>query len=258
MPKKRKPIADAPPVPLPRSDSPDGIAMVQVGPDHWIGLPTFDINEWFDTLEIPPDARAGILERGGGYDGFRVSPELLREALQWLHNHGRAGASAQTRYSAETMDMVAKRFARKQPGENELLEHLRRLDIRDELKRQAEVKAWGRPAGATAATVAAPQSQLSPELDGVPAPDDALVRKMKGNARCLLIHLWGRGNVSREEIRAVLHAERRKREPRAAVPTDRAVGDAVNYLARKLSEAGCLQTKLTKNGGMYYLSHPQK
>ena len=120
--------------------------MVQVGPDHWIGLPTFDINEWFDELGIPPDERAGILERGGGYDGFHVSADLERESFQWLHDHGREAASVRTRFSDETMAKVARRFGRKAPGEKELLEHLERLDIRDELQRQAAVKAWGRPA----------------------------------------------------------------------------------------------------------------
>ena len=54
------------------SDLPDGFRMVEVEHGRWIGLPTFDINEWFDSCEIPSEERAGILERGGGYDGFQV------------------------------------------------------------------------------------------------------------------------------------------------------------------------------------------
>ena len=43
------------------------------------------------------------------------------------------------------MAEVARRFGKKPLMDKVVQEHLRRLDIRDELQRQAEVKAWGQP-----------------------------------------------------------------------------------------------------------------
>ena len=92
--KKHKPApAELPSTPSP-SDLPDGFRMVEVEPGRWIGLPTFDISEWFDSCEIPLEERAGILERGGGYDGFQVSADLERETFKWLLEHGRPAVSA--------------------------------------------------------------------------------------------------------------------------------------------------------------------
>ena len=125
---------------------PGGFRMVEVEPGRWIGLPTFDISEWFDSCEIPLEERAGILERGGGYDGFQVSADLERETFKWLLEHGRPAVSARTPLvSDETMAEVARRFAKKPLLDNAVREHLRRLDIRDELQRQAEVEAWDQP-----------------------------------------------------------------------------------------------------------------
>ena len=142
--KKPKPTSADPPTTPSPSDLPDGFRMVEVEPGKWIGLPTFDIKEWFDSCEIPLEERAGILERGGGYDGFQVSAALERETFQWLHDHGRPAVSSRTRWSDKTMAKAVRRFGRKQPGEREFLEHLERLDIRDDLQRQAEVEARGR------------------------------------------------------------------------------------------------------------------
>ncbi len=142
--KKHKPApAELPSTPSP-GDLPDGFRMVEVEPGRWIGLPTFDISEWFDSCEIPSEERARILERGGGYDGFQVSADLERETFKWLLEHGRPAVSARTPLlSDETMAEVARRFGKKPLMDKVVQEHLRRLDIRDELQRQAEVKAWG-------------------------------------------------------------------------------------------------------------------
>ena len=51
-------------------------------------------------------------ERGGGYDGFRVSADLERETFKWLMSTG-AAASARTMLSDETMAKVARRFGEK-------------------------------------------------------------------------------------------------------------------------------------------------
>ena len=144
--KKPKPTRADPPTTSSPSDLPDGFRMVEVKPGHWIGFPTFDIGEWFDSCEIPLEERAGILERGGGYDGFQVSADLERETFKWLLEHGRPAASARTPLlSDETMAEVARRFGKKPLLDKAVREHMRRLDIRDELRRQAEVKAWGQP-----------------------------------------------------------------------------------------------------------------
>jgi hypothetical protein len=103
-----------------------------------------------------------------------------------------------------------------------------------------------------------PPFQPSPEIDGVPPPDEKLVRELRGNSRILLVYLWPRGNVTRDELRAALHAERHRRDSQARPPSDRAVAHAIDYLERKLSEACQIETKVEKNGGMYYLGHPQK
>ena len=139
--KKRKSTAADPPVTPSSSDSADGIRMVQVGPDHWIGLPTFDINVWFDEVGVPPEERAGILERGGGYDGFRVSADLEREAFKWCFEHGKTAVSARTPFvSEETMAELHRRFGKKPIGEKAVLEHLRRLDNRGDQQRLVEAK----------------------------------------------------------------------------------------------------------------------
>ena len=98
----------------------------------------------------------------------------------------------------------------------------------------------------------------SPELPDIPDPEAKLVRKVKGNGRALLLHFWKRDNVPLDELRAVLHVERKKKDPSAKPPTDKAVEDAVRYLEQKLTEAGCTKTMVEKNGGLYRLSHPQK
>ncbi len=61
-----------------------------------------------------------------------------------------------------------------------------------------------------------------------------------------------------DELRAVLHAERKRKDLIAEPPTDRAVKDAVEYLEQKLTEAGFTKTTVEKNGGLYRLAHPQK
>ena len=144
--KKHKAGAADPPLTPPPTDLPDGFRMVEVEPGRWIGLPTFDINEWFDSCEIPSEERAGILERGGGYDGFQVSADLERETFKWLLEHGRPAVSTRTPLlSDETMADVARRFRKRPLLDKAVQDHLRRLDIRDELQRQAEVKAWSQP-----------------------------------------------------------------------------------------------------------------
>ena len=100
--------------------------------------------------------------------------------------------------------------------------------------------------------------RYSPELPNIPDPEVKLVRKMKGNSRALLLHLWRRDNVSLDELRIVLHFERKRKDPNAAAPTNKAVKDAVEYLEQKLTEAGFTRTTVEKNGGLYHLSHPQK
>jgi hypothetical protein len=121
------------------ADIPPGVTMVQVGPDHWIGLPTFDIGEWFDELGIPPDKRAEILERGGGYDGLHVSPKLERVAFDWINANGGFAASARTPAAGpEWMAEAARRFKRKTPLEAKLQEHFARLDAK---RLQAEMPA---------------------------------------------------------------------------------------------------------------------
>lgn len=97
----------------------------------------------------------------------------------------------------------------------------------------------------------------SPEIEDVPGPEDSLVLRLKGNSRALLLYMWKRGNITREEVRSVLHAERRKKNPNAEPPTDKAVRDAIGYFDSALKAGGLLRTKLIQNGGMFRLSHPQ-
>jgi hypothetical protein len=99
---------------------------------------------------------------------------------------------------------------------------------------------------------------LTPEDNTIHDPEDNLVLAMKGNSRVLLLYLWKRGNVPLDELQVALHAERRKKNPKAKAPSDKAVNDAVEYLKTKLSEARFLHTKVKKNGGMFCLHHPQK
>jgi hypothetical protein len=103
-----------------------------------------------------------------------------------------------------------------------------------------------------------PAPAVSPEIEGVPPPDEKLVRELKGNSRILFCYLWSRGNVTRDELRAVLHAEHQRSNSQAKLPSDRAVKDAVDYLSRRLSELKCHNTVVKKTGGLFYLRHPQK
>jgi hypothetical protein len=101
-------------------------------------------------------------------------------------------------------------------------------------------------------------AELSPEDATIANPDDKLVRQMKGNSRCLLLHLWRRGNVSLDELRAVLWCEHQKTNAKAKRTTSKAAKNAVDYLERKLQAAAYKNTLIEKNGGMYFLRHPQK
>jgi hypothetical protein len=96
---------------------------------------------------------------------------------------------------------------------------------------------------------------LSPEIDNVPDPEEGLVRKVKGNSRKLLLYMWKRGNVNRDELRPVLSAGRQKKTKPVS---DRAIDDAIDYLSVKLSEAHLTSTVINKSGGLYCLCHPQK
>jgi hypothetical protein len=98
----------------------------------------------------------------------------------------------------------------------------------------------------------------SAEDERIPDPNPKDVLKMKGNSRLLFRYMWKRDNVTLDELREVLHAEHRKKNHKCKAPSDKAVKNAVEYLERKLSEAGLTATKVEKNGGMYYLRHPQK
>jgi hypothetical protein len=91
------------------------------------------------------NAAADLYEAGNLFV-VQIPHELERLAFQWLHDHGRVAVSARTRWSDETLAKAAARFRKKAPGEQEFLDHLRRLEIRDDLQRQAEVEAWGKPA----------------------------------------------------------------------------------------------------------------
>ena len=93
------------------------------------------------------------------------------------------------------------------------------------------------------------------EVDVVPEPDPALVRKMKGNSRVLLVYLWKKtDNTTLDDLRDALH----EAKPNSPLPKDKAVTKAVERLENAMHKAGLVTTRIVKNGGMIYLSHPQK
>ena len=104
----------------------------------------------------------------------------------------------------------------------------------------------------------APAGTQSPENSAISDPEPKLVRDLRGNSRAFLLYLWKRENVSINELKTVMHTERKRRQPNAAVPTDKAVKDAVAYLEQRLAELAFTKTIIEKNGGLYRLAHPQK
>ncbi|NLX95985.1 MAG: hypothetical protein GXY83_07400 [Rhodopirellula sp.] len=87
----------------------------------------------------------------------------------------------------------------------------------------------------------------------IPDPDPELVVKLRGLSRELLLYMWKRGPVTRDELRPLWTKLGREE------PTDKAIEDAIDYLNESLKlRLHLKETKVEKNGGLYYLKHPQK
>ena len=87
-------------------------------------------------------------------------------------------------------------------------------------------------------------------LEKVPEPDEKLVRKLKGFNRKLLLYLWKRGNVVRDELREnVWH------DPETG---DKAIDMAISRLNAELNRLNLRETRVESNDGIYYLKHPEK
>ena len=100
----------------------------------------------------------------------------------------------------------------------------------------------------------------SPEIEGVPDPENRLVLRGKGYNRVLLKYMWKRGLVTGDELRSVLHAERRRRKHDAPPVKDKAFRDAIRYFDLFLNNIirAFPGITLDKHGDMFYLAHPQK
>ncbi|MFZ1933475.1 MAG: hypothetical protein WCB27_05905 [Thermoguttaceae bacterium] len=129
----------------------------------------------------------------------------------------------------------------------------------------ADLRHWGLNATAILARirwenakVKEQRSRITPPKDqtaenpDIPDPDETLVLKTRGNSRAILLYLWKRGPVSREQLRQAIWKEKKI--------SDRGIDKAVEDLNLRLSliiETGC-KTKVIRNGGVYFLQHPQK
>jgi len=92
------------------------------------------------------------------------------------------------------------------------------------------------------------EDQIDENLE-IPDPDDTLVRKLRGFQRPILVYLWKRGNVTRDQLRKAVWKKQ---------ISDKGIGKAVERLNTRLYELNHSLTKVESNGGMYYLKHPQK
>ncbi len=84
----------------------------------------------------------------------------------------------------------------------------------------------------------------------IPDPDETLVRKLRGYQRPILLYLWKRGNVTRDQLRKAVWKEKKT--------SDKGMDKAVERLNIRLYELNHTLTSIESNGGMYYLKHPQK
>jgi hypothetical protein len=115
------------------------------------------------------------------------------------------------------------------------------------------------PAARTAPKIQRSTRRKAPAVEGhdsenpdVPDPDPDLVRRLRGNSRTLLVYLWKRDNVSEKQLfQAVWKGKK-------VTNRKKTVEDAVDYLNRRLAELGYTHTTVKRNGGLYYLKHPQK
>ena len=98
--------------------------------------------------------------------------------------------------------------------------------------------------------------------DGEPSkPDEDLVQKLRGNGRELLLLLWGRGNIKRDELWRKIWAKRKstgKGKRTSNEQKSKTIDRAVVYLNRRLEELGYHGCQVQHNGGLYRLRSPQK
>ena len=105
------------------------------------------------------------------------------------------------------------------------------------------------PAPAVKDQVSKDQAVENPDI---PDPDETLVLNIKGKGRAILLYLWKRGLVGREELRKAVWKKQKI--------TDKGIDKAINDLNTKLTQllkTGC-KTQVVARGGMYLLQHPQK
>ena len=84
----------------------------------------------------------------------------------------------------------------------------------------------------------------------IPDPEPTLVRQLRGYQRPILIYLWKRDNVTRDQLRQAVWKKKKI--------SDKGIDKAVERLNTRLYELKHSVTKVESNGGMYYLKHPQK
>ena len=88
------------------------------------------------------------------------------------------------------------------------------------------------------------------ENPNIPDPEEDLVRALRGYQRPILVYLWKRGNVKRDELRKAVWRQKKI--------GDKAIDKAIERLNTNLYELKHSLTKVESNGGMYCLKHPQK
>jgi len=106
-----------------------------------------------------------------------------------------------------------------------------------------------------------PKASVAEDQDNRDKPDENLIRELRGNGRELLIHLWGRGNIIRDELWRKIWAKRKitgKRKQISDEQKSKTIDRAVVYLNRRFEELGYHGYQVKHNGGLYYLNRPQK
>jgi len=84
----------------------------------------------------------------------------------------------------------------------------------------------------------------------VPDPDETLVRNLRGKQRPILVYLWKRGNVTRDQLRNAVWDKQKI--------SDKGIDKAIERLNVRLYELKHSLTNVESSGGMFYLKHPQK
>jgi len=121
---------------------------------------------------------------------------------------------------------------------------------KDEIKAKQERELFADIKAAVVKNVTGNLPIVDNENSGIPDADEALVRKIKGKGRAILLYLWKRGNVSRDELREAVW--------KGKSISDKGIDKAVERLNVTFYHIGHSHTKIESSGGIYCLKHPQK